>query len=136
MKLKVHNVINVFVWDIFYIPAMRSFASVFACTYTCRYFNQPSTFEPFPFMDSFPNSPCWTGIHITWVVFASIGIVLMHPLALRFVAKDKNRDDPAMRMLPKFNVIYIVSKVLLFYVLIFNCTLVIYDCNFCSHCYT
>jgi hypothetical protein len=91
---------------------MRSFASVFACTYTCHYLNQPATFVPFPFLDLFPNMACWKGWHIVWAIFACVGILFMHPLALRFVAREKNRDDPAMRMLPKFNVIYIVAKVL------------------------
>jgi hypothetical protein len=137
MKQKMHTVINIFMWDIFYIPGMRSFASVFACTYTCRYLNQPSNFKPFPFLDSFPNTACWKAWHIVWVIFAIIGILLMHPLALRFVAREKNRDDPAMRMLPRFNVIYIVAKVCLVLVLIINFqNLVSYNCNFSSNIYS
>jgi hypothetical protein len=111
LKKKLPTLLNPIIWDMMYIPAMRSFLTVFGCTYTCKYFGVDSSFEPYVALDLFPSIHCWRTLHIVWVIFAILGIALYHPLALRFVAKDKNNDDPAMRLLPRFNVLFVVAKV-------------------------
>lgn len=94
-----------------YIPATRSFIEVFVCTYTCRYFGQPASFEPYAPLDLYHSLPCNSTVHAVWFAFAVVGIVLLHPMALKFVAFVKNESDPAMRLLPRFNVVFVCTKV-------------------------
>lgn len=103
--------INTVIWDMMYIPAMRSFVEVMVCTYRCSYFQQPESFQPYPSLDMMPSISCFSVGYNFWLVAAILGVAFLHPLALNFVAFKKNDSDPAMRLLPRFNVVFYVGKV-------------------------
>ena len=103
--------LNTVIWDMMYIPAMRSFVSVMVCTYTCNYFGQPDSFKPYPSLDMLPTISCASPGYYVWFVAAILAVAIHHPQALNFVAFKKNESDPALRLLPRFNVLFYVAKV-------------------------
>ena len=103
--------INTIIYDMMYIPSMRSFVSVMVCTYSCKYYGQPDDFKPYPSLDMLPSISCATFGYYLWVLLAVIAVGIHHPLSLNFVAIKKNESDPALRLLPRFNVLFYVAKV-------------------------
>ena len=118
MKRTLPPFINTIIYDMMYIPAMRSFVSVMVCTYHCTYFGQPDDFKPYPPLDMMPSISCATFPYYLWFLIAIIGVGVHHPLSLNFVAFKKNDSDPAMRLLPRFNVLFYVAKVWQFFFLL------------------
>lgn len=60
----------------------------------------------------YPAVICWTSVHVAHLVFATIAILTVFPVALLH-AIAKNEDDPDYRFLPKFNSSIITIKFLL-----------------------
>jgi len=109
---KAKNFINVLVLDMMYIPAMSSFVETFVCTFKCKYFGDITNVQLSPRMDMYHNISCNSVGYYIWFAAAILGILVMHPMSLDFVQNKKNDDDPAMRMVPSFNICFYVFKVL------------------------
>ncbi|KAA6391716.1 MAG: hypothetical protein EZS28_012756, partial [Streblomastix strix] len=112
LKHNLPSFLSPIIFDSLYMPQVSAYLQVFACTYTCKYFGQQSGFVPFPSLDMFPSISCNSPIHIIWFILAFFGIMILHPLTTWFVAFEKNKSDPAMRLLPRFNVIFYSMKLI------------------------
>ncbi|KAH7816823.1 uncharacterized protein MONOS_1595 [Monocercomonoides exilis] len=110
LKRDMHHFLNQIIWDFMYIPATRSFVEAFVCTYHCNFFGQPASFKPYPPMDLYHSVPCNSVGYTIWFAAGYIGTLMLQPLALNFVAFKKNESDAAMRLRPRFNVLFYVCK--------------------------
>jgi hypothetical protein len=113
-KKELSSFLNEIILETLFIPAMRSFFSIFGCHYSCSHFGQPSTFIPYAPMAIDSSVSCWSFFHIGLSFCAGVAIAIMFPLAINYLAFEKNKTDPAMRMLPRFNVFLVVCKVCFF----------------------
>lgn len=85
----------------------------FRCTYPAGTPLPPPT-APWIYLDASPNFRCWSALHALLAAVAVAMLVVLYPMALNYVAFVKNNTNPAMRLLPRFNVIFVAVKVRLF----------------------
>ncbi|KAK2956203.1 hypothetical protein BLNAU_8767 [Blattamonas nauphoetae] len=105
-----HPFINMIVFEMFYIPITRSFMRMLASNYACTHYGQPATFKPYPPMTYFTAISSTSAFSIVIFSLSILGIVILQPLTFQYIAFVRNQRNPAMRMLPRFNVMFYVAK--------------------------
>lgn len=107
---KMPNIIQSFLFEVFYVPILSSILPIFVCTYHCDY-KAGTIVDPYPPLDVYTEVSCRSAGHIALFILGAFAILLYFPLASQYIVVDAYSDKPFVANSVRFQLFEQIMRV-------------------------